>query len=116
MSEKTYKVRVETTHRLTERALRGLWRYHRPGVEFSLPSALGLARKLLSDNPELETQIHEGREALEREKIEATQPITRCQASRGDGECNDRRCPQIRDGEPEKTERDCPLLWGEHDD
>jgi hypothetical protein len=29
--------------------------------------------------------------------------------SASDGECDDRRCPQIRDGEPAKSGRHCPL-------
>lgn len=32
-----------------------------------------------------------------------------CQASRGDGECVWEGCPQLRDGEPERTGRHCPL-------
>ncbi len=32
-----------------------------------------------------------------------------CHASRGDGECNWARCPQIQEGEPAKTGRHCPL-------
>lgn len=31
-----------------------------------------------------------------------------CHAGR-DGECNDRRCPQLKEGEPEKSGRHCPL-------
>lgn len=34
--------------------------------------------------------------------------ITSCRAGR-DGECNDPRCPQLRDNEPEATGRHCPL-------
>lgn len=34
---------------------------------------------------------------------------TACRAG-SDGECYWRYCPQLRDGEPEKTGRDCPLL------
>jgi hypothetical protein len=33
----------------------------------------------------------------------------RCHASRGDGECMWKDCPQLRDKEPEKTGRHCPL-------
>lgn len=32
----------------------------------------------------------------------------RCHGGR-DGDCFDTRCPQLRDGEPEKTGRHCPL-------
>jgi hypothetical protein len=32
----------------------------------------------------------------------------RCHAGR-DGECNWKGCPQLRDGEPEKSGRHCPL-------
>jgi hypothetical protein len=35
-------------------------------------------------------------------------PLKRCQAGL-DGECYDRRCPQLRDGEPNKSGRFCPL-------
>jgi hypothetical protein len=31
-----------------------------------------------------------------------------CHAGK-DGECNWKRCPQAREGEPEKTGRHCPL-------
>jgi len=34
-----------------------------------------------------------------------------CQASAGDGECHFKHCPQVRDKEPHKTGRSCPLLW-----
>ena len=37
----------------------------------------------------------------------------RCHADR-DGECNDARCPQLRDGEPHKSGRHCPLDKREH--
>ncbi|QEG28302.1 hypothetical protein GobsT_30790 [Gemmata obscuriglobus] len=45
-------------------------------------------------------------------------PVTRpnsgyCHSGR-DGDCNDGECPQLRDGEPEKTGRHCPLDM--HDD
>lgn len=33
-----------------------------------------------------------------------------------DGECNWKRCPQIRDNEPETTGRHCPLDNGDDDD
>jgi hypothetical protein len=33
----------------------------------------------------------------------------RCHASRGDGECSWSSCPQLRDDEPAKTDRHCPL-------
>lgn len=35
-------------------------------------------------------------------------PEDGCHAGR-DGECNWTKCPQTRDGEPEKTRRHCPL-------
>jgi hypothetical protein len=35
-------------------------------------------------------------------------PLTRCAASR-DGECAHAQCPQLRDGEPAKTGRHCPI-------
>lgn len=34
--------------------------------------------------------------------------MTRCQAD-DDGYCEWEHCPQLRDGEPEKTGRHCPL-------
>lgn len=40
--------------------------------------------------------------------------LTDCHAGK-DGECNHPNCPQIRDGEPEKTGRSCPL-WDVHKD
>lgn len=41
--------------------------------------------------------------------------LTRCAAGR-DGECNDPRCPQIRDGEPQASGRHCPIDHDEEDD
>lgn len=43
--------------------------------------------------------------------------ITRCAAAR-DGDCSHALCPQLRDGEPGKTGRHCPLdnNQGESDD
>lgn len=38
----------------------------------------------------------------------------RCQADR-DGECHWEHCPQLRDGEPDKSERNCPLAYGDDD-
>ncbi len=35
--------------------------------------------------------------------------LTRCQSG-SDGECVWRECPQLRDGEPERSGRDCPFL------
>lgn len=35
-------------------------------------------------------------------------PLTRCAAGR-DGECGHAQCPQLRDGEPAKSSRHCPL-------
>lgn len=42
--------------------------------------------------------------------------LIRCHASRGDGECFWEKCPQIRDGEPEKSGRHCPLDLIDWDD
>jgi hypothetical protein len=42
--------------------------------------------------------------------------LTTCQSG-SDGECNHPMCPQLRDGEPEKTGRSCPLYdWDREDD
>jgi hypothetical protein len=38
----------------------------------------------------------------------ATKPLTRCAAGR-DGECGHAQCPQLRDSEPAKSSRHCPL-------
>ena len=42
--------------------------------------------------------------------------LTHCQAARSDGECFHPDCPQIRDGEPRRSGRSCPLPspWDEH--
>ena len=37
-----------------------------------------------------------------------TRTVTRCQAD-DDDECDYDRCPQLRDGEPAKSGRHCPL-------
>lgn len=40
-------------------------------------------------------------------------PLTRC-AAHNDGDCTHPECPQIRDKEPEKSGRHCPLdTWGD---
>lgn len=66
MPEKTYRVRVAVTHKLHEETLRALWAYHRREDEpFSIRKAIELARGLLSENPEMETQIQEGNTLLE---------------------------------------------------
>jgi len=38
-----------------------------------------------------------------------------CHAAR-DGECGWEHCPQLRDGEPAKSGRTCPLPWQEKDE
>ena len=40
-------------------------------------------------------------------------PQGSCRAD-SDGDCDWLGCPQLRDGEPEKTGRDCPLLDEHH--
>lgn len=42
----------------------------------------------------------------------AAAPLARCAAAR-DGECSHVQCPQIRDSEPIKSGRHCPLDTGE---
>lgn len=39
-----------------------------------------------------------------------------CHASRGDGECHWEKCPQLAEGEPGKTGRQCPLDRHEEDE
>lgn len=36
-------------------------------------------------------------------------PETHCHATRDDGDCSWKDCPQLRDGEPANTHRHCPL-------
>ena len=43
-------------------------------------------------------------------------PKQHCHAAHSDGECMWKQCPQLRDGEPEKTGRTCPLPWREDDE
>ncbi len=43
-----------------------------------------------------------------RRRKQENEVLTRCQCGT-DGECNHPNCPQIRDGEPKKTGRHCPL-------
>jgi hypothetical protein len=52
-------------------------------------------------------EIARRREINRRNRL-ALLPLAKCQAG-CDGECCDKRCPQIRDGEPEKSGRFCPL-------
>lgn len=40
--------------------------------------------------------------------VAAAKVLTRCAAGR-DGECGHAQCPQLRDGEPAKSGRHCPL-------
>lgn len=42
-------------------------------------------------------------------------PLTSCASDR-DGECHHPDCPQIRDGEPDKSDRTCPLWRGYTDE
>lgn len=42
------------------------------------------------------------------DKPRDAQPLTRCAAAR-DGDCSHAQCPQVRDGEPNKSGRACPL-------
>lgn len=46
---------------------------------------------------------------------DAGKPLTRCAAGR-DGECNHPQCPQIRDDEPKKSGRHCPVDTETDDD
>lgn len=43
------------------------------------------------------------------------EPLTSCAADR-DGECHHPDCPQIRDNEPDKSDRTCPLWRGYTDE
>ncbi len=42
------------------------------------------------------------------EKVLDLTPLLQC-ASHQDGDCHHRKCPQIKDGEPAKSGRHCPL-------
>lgn len=50
-------------------------------------------------------------------RLTAETPVDQmCHAGK-DGECTWSKCPQDRDGEPEKTGRFCPLPgWGDEDE
>lgn len=53
------------------------------------------------------------RDMIDKEQTTAVvRPLTSCAAHR-DGECSHPNCPQIRDGEPRKSGRHCPLDTGE---
>lgn len=77
-------------------------------VEFCVPGAGGgrsthtlAALRALMDAME--------RDNLERPiATEPTKPLTQCAAGR-DGDCAHAQCPQLRDGEPAKSSRHCPL-------
>jgi hypothetical protein len=45
-------------------------------------------------------------------KVSGYDPGSHCHAQ-NDGDCTWDACPQMRDGEPEKTGRTCPLPLGE---
>lgn len=60
-------------------------------------------------------EVEEAKLEEHHKRIRESKPIRRCQASRGDGECNDGRCPQRREGEPERSGRSCPLPWGDEE-
>jgi DNA adenine methylase len=58
-------------------------------------------------------KVRESKPAVTPDPLSSAEPgelfeLKRCQAAR-DGECNDVQCPQLRDGEPAKTGRHCPL-------
>jgi len=46
-------------------------------------------------------------EVMQESKV-STKPLTHCQSGK-DGECFDKQCPQIRDNEPDKSGRHCPI-------
>lgn len=46
---------------------------------------------------------------------EEQKPEPRCHAQM-DGDCDWKDCPQLRDGEPEKSGRHCPLDRRDYDD
>lgn len=46
-------------------------------------------------------------------RLEAA-PLARCAAD-DDGDCNHAQCPQVRDGEPKRSGRSCPLYRGPED-
>lgn len=48
-------------------------------------------------------------------KIKKNKSMQFCHAA-NDGECIWKNCPQLRDGEPEKSNRSCPLHWLEDDE
>lgn len=45
---------------------------------------------------------------MARLRADTSSPIERCQSDR-DGDCSHAACPQLRDGEPHKSGRHCPL-------
>lgn len=81
-TDKMHRIRVEVTHELSTEALQGLWAYWKD-EPFKLREAIALARELLSNNPEIEVQIHEG---LNRLHVEC--PRCGSQTCRGECESN----------------------------
>ena len=70
MSEhKKYRIHVSVTHEVNEDVLKALWRFYRGTETFSVRRACALVRRVFSDNPEVETQIHEGRKLLKFDEI-----------------------------------------------
>jgi hypothetical protein len=45
---------------------------------------------------------------------ESLKPVDQCHADR-DGDCDWKECPQLREGEPERSARHCPLDTHEDD-
>lgn len=70
---------------------------------------LVLTLGLYSMNLTLMCAVRGARAGHERRKRkQMKEPLTSCKSGR-DGECFHPNCPQIRDGEPEKSGRSCPL-------
>jgi hypothetical protein len=46
--------------------------------------------------------------AIRDRRRERSSTVERCHAG-SDGDCSDERCPQLRDGEPARSGRHCPL-------
>lgn len=80
----------------------------RVNLEFNL----GGGRSITFGNCEI---LPKKKRKIRSHSMKVVLPLSRCQAAR-DGDCIHEQCPQLRDGEPAKTGRSCPLPGRNDDD
>lgn len=75
----------------------------------AIVAALIDAKDLLAKTARKQAETEAAKEAADDARRRwLLRPLTSCAAD-DDGDCNHHECPQIRDGEPKRTGRHCPL-------